>query len=229
MRSDDPWSWVDWNDETQVKWLEDKLNAHSPGFRQNFYQILSLSELLSAWLNENTWRLSEVAKWKEAWRKKRSRALNPSIKQVNVRLESSQVGQLRQLERDRRANKTQVIRQLIGDAAKELKGEKAKNRIKRKKYDENLRALKRENNDRIRVYIGIIRDLYQELDTLLPDACRAEILRQAEGDDPQVSETAVRELGREKVESIRSRLPDIRLARFPKYNGPLLWEDQGHS
>lgn len=224
MKSSDPLHWIDAQNQEQVQWLEGRINSVRSKYPDSF-QGRDQMKNLADWCRNNAWAQLELEKWRKSWDQKRRRAKKPSMKQVNVTMERSLLAELKKLAAHRRATNTQVVRQLIDDAARQMRDEKAKDRARRKDYHTNLQKLEAKNDERLRLYSEAIADLSRELEKLLPNACRAELLMSSEGDGVWVSEDEVMALVSEKIKAIQERLVDANMARLLRFKDPLASED----
>lgn len=240
MKPDDFVSWIDLENEEQAEWVTGRFNAYLPTNWHRDFELPNLKEALLTWAQQDARRLLELQKWKKTWNQKRRRARAGSRQQINVLLERSQARNLDRLAKHRGVSKSEVISELIGDATRQAKDEKAQHPTNYTYHEVHLRQLSAENqklknesnrkfqesNDVRKGFLKIINDLYQELDEFLPDACRWRLLRSPRSFDGYVPDSAVRELAMKEAEAIRRRLAYIRLMRLGEYEGPFASENQ---
>lgn len=161
-----------------------------------------------------------MLRWEKAWRQRCYRKANKSKRQVNFSLDRLLIEDLKELAKYRGVTNTQVVSQLIGDAARQMRNEKVKERTRRKEYQDNLKNLKSKYENALDAYREVILGLSRELDDLLPDACRAKLLRESGGDDAQVSEAAVANEIQKTVALIRCRNRNIGFLHFLRKERP---------
>lgn len=226
----DPVAWIDPQDLLQAQWVGDRLSYvlgklwHLGGSQKDIRQAVS------EWHGGEQSRLREVRKWKKAWRQRLRRASKKRpMKQVNVSLEEELVADLKKLAKHRRTTNTEAVRQLIVDAASQMRNEKAEERAQRKASRNREEKLREQVNGMRVSYARAIEELYRELDKLLPAACVAELVASVDGDIEGIDEIAVLDLVEAKVRRIRSKLVRIGLARFPEYEGPFAKSRTGPS
>lgn len=211
-------SWLDWQNEIQVKWALNYFAAQAsiaPPKQPSPVDFDKLRTWLEA-LPVNDSATLLLTKAKNAWRQQKHRKQKPGYKAYNFVLPTQVETTLKQLARLQRTNMTEALRNLIGEALvvekhhqRELralreKHKQAQERLTEKKNsaEQRVKALAKSRDDQADAARALVKEigelLWQKVENEL------QITRALASPDER---TALDELHAEELEKLKHRLP----------------------
>ena len=210
-------SWLDWQNEIQVKWALNYFSKKGFAFLRA-WAIEDAQLSLKAWLEEKQTDSQTLllARAQNAWRQQKHRTQKPGYKAYNFVLPTKVQATLKQLARMQRTNMTEALKNLVEEAlvvekhyqkarkALERKHKQARDELteKRKKAEQQVRTHARSIAD----HTLTVRALAAEIKDLLRQKVENELQITRESASPDEL-TALDELHAEELEKLKQRLP----------------------
>lgn len=155
---------------------------------------------------------------RDAWHQKKYRERNG--RQVSFQLPNDIIRDLDRMAKGKSQSRTQMLRQIINNAAKQEKIESKKQDNRIEKLENNLKKLRKEKQEAEGVRNGIIKKLSEFLAEEVMHKCCYEstVGSMSTREIEESKDTKHQELVKKRIEEIESKIPDMKHFRtsFPK-------------
>lgn len=211
-------SWIDPQSHEQISWIHSYIHKKNmPTGTTGNEDPDRIIYFLKNNIRDATWR-ELIRGMRNAWNQKRYR--ERSGKQVSFQLPNAIINHLDSIAKDRNQSRTQTLRQLINNAAKQKKIESKKQAKRIERLENNLKKLQKEKQDAENVRNKIIKKLSESLvEEVMHKCCYESTVGSMSAREIEDSkDTRHQELVKKRIEEIESRIPDMQYFRtsFPK-------------
>lgn len=210
-------SWVDPRSVGQVSWIYSYLSKKGKAGLMGGFSILlddgeELVDSLRMHLGDEDFR-KLIRGMRGAWYQKKYRESNG--RQVSFQLPEKVASELDQIARERGCSKTQALRQVISDAAKNRQRVKRQTQEKINQLEDNLKKLRSKKVEAESVRDRSINALLEKLANEIVIGCREEVDNVERGGESGVGVADERfdDLLRERVAELEKLVPEVQQIR----------------